>query len=512
MKEKSLVPSIADVFFLASFLCLSFSLGYKMLWDGDTGYHIRIGDLMLEQRAILKHDAFLHHTPEMPFPPHEWLAQILMALIHRLAGLTGIVVFFAFLVSLCSCLMFRNLRAGNGNILLAALVAILATASTQIHWLARPHILSLVFLLIWYDILDAYQYRNRNRLGFLPPLMLLWINLHGGAFGGLMLLGVYIAGNLVHSDREKARSLAATMAFCLLASMANPQGYRVLVIPFRLVSNEYVMEHLQEFLSPNFHGPLAFKYMLLFMIAVFAWSRERLNAIELALTVIFTTMALEAARFIPLFAVVTAPIILRRAGAILNASDGKIASCLKSRSSRIAAIDAAARTGIWPAAAVLLVMCMVVSGKVKFEFDPKLKPVDAVEFIKREHIPGNMFNDDEYGDYIIYAARREYKVFIYGGIDMYGLESMLKEYFKVAGFEPGWEDVFEKYGIGWVLCNTKSLLARYLRARKEWHPVYADRVTSIFVKNSSEYRDLIAAYPDVKPPAPEEMDDGNLTK
>ena len=131
-------------------------------------------------------------------------------------------------------------------------------------------------------------------------------------------------------------------------------------------------------------------------------------------------------------------------------------------------------------------------------FDPEKKPIAASKFLEQEHIKGNMFNMDEFGDYIIYRNYPSYKVFFDGRNDMYGVERF-REYIKVVNFEPGWEKVLEKYDIDWIIFDSSSALSRYLIQNKDWRLIYADKVANIFLKNIPEYHKLIQKYRHVKP-------------
>ncbi len=514
-----LIPSIADIIFLSLFLYLSFYAGKGLLNDGDTGYHIRAGEYIIDTLSIPKHDMFSFLSPPLAWTAHEWLSEVIMAMVHRSFGLTGIVVFFSFIISLVYYLLFKIIRTNKGNIILAAFIVLLVIASSQIHWLARPHIFSLVLMLAWYYLLDEYQYKNKNYLYLLPPMMLLWVNLHGGFLAGFILTGIYLFGNLVkfitsrgkEKDfyKKKARLLGLTIVTCLLVSLINPYGFHILLFPFKLVSNKFIMDHVVEFASPNFHEVMPFKYILFLMLAVFAVSKVRTNFIELLLILMLTNMSLYSVRYIPLFGIITAPILSRQLILILEQANGKFADFLKKRSDSISETDASARGFLWPVAAVVLIIVFAAGGKIDFKFNEKTMPVAAVEFMKKENLKGNMFNNDEFGDYIIYSAWPEYRVFFDGRSDMYGVDRM-KEYFKVLGIKPGWDEVIKKYKINWIIYNANSSLSVFLMGREDWKLIYADKLANIFVKNSPENQPLIQKYPDVKPIVDEESNGENI--
>ena len=501
-----LTPSIADLIFLCLFIVLSFFAGKTLLNDGDTGYHIRAGEYILKTLSIPRQDIFSFHAPSLSWTAHEWLSEVIMAMVHRSFGLTGIVVFFSLIISLVYSLFFKILRT-NGDIILSVFFSLMVMLSSQIHWLARPHIFSLLLMIIWYYVLDEYQYKGRNYLYVLPPIMLLWVNLHGGFLGGFILIGIYLFGNIVNFitsqdlekgiSKKKAKLLGLTTIVCLIACLINPFGYHILLFPFKLVSNKFIMNHVNEFMSPNFHDPLPFKYFLLLMFAIFALSAVKTNLIELLLILMFTNMSLYSIRYVPLFCIIAAPILLRHLGTMVARSDGRLAKFLKTRSDNISKIDTSAKGYLWSVAAIILVVFFAKAGKIDFKFNEKTKPVAAVEFLKKEKINGNMFDNDEFGDYIIYAAWPKYKVFFDGRSDMYGTD-ITKEYLKVITIKPGWNEVLKKYNINWIIYNANSALSLFLMQRDDWKLIYADEVANIFVKNVQKNQYLIEKYPDVK--------------
>jgi hypothetical protein len=509
MKGKiNLVPSIADVLFITLFIRLSFA-GAGLLADGDTGIHIRAGEFIIDTLSVPRHDIFRFFSPPLPWTDHEWLSKVVMAFLHRAFGLTGVVIFFCFIISSVYYLLFKIIRTSKGNIISATIIVLLVIASSMVHFLARPHIFSLFLLVVWYYLLDAYQYNDRNYLYFFPPVMLLWVNLHGAFILGFALIGVYLFGNILLSMtsegverqrcNERAGYLALTMFACLVLSLINPYGYHILLFPFELASNQFLMDHVSEFLSPNFHETVAmpFKYMIFLMIAIFAISRTPLNIIEIALVVLFTNMALYSVRHIPLFAIIAAPVLARQIDLIFKRGDGRLMGFLKKRSERVASIDGLSRGYFWPLIASLVVLIFFATGGIEHKFYGKRRPVDAVEFLKREKIPGNMFNDGEFGDYIIFTAWPKYKVFFDGRSDLLGPEG-LEDYIRVIGVKPGLDEVFKKYDINWIIYPRGSPLAHFLLQRDDWKLIYADRVANIFLRNTKENQGLIEKYKNVR--------------
>lgn len=491
------LPSVGDVIFVVLFLYLSLEGGRGLLADGDTGYHIRAGEVILDTGAVPRHDIFSFLSPPPPWIAHEWLSEVIMALAHRAAGLTGVVVLYAFLIALIFSLLWRFNRTPAYNSLASLALILLAALSSSIHWLARPHIFSLLLLVIWHRLLDVYQYHGKNRLFLLPPLMVLWVNLHGGFVIGFLLLAAYLAGNLwgyfavTGTTRQesgvRARNLAALAAVCALASLVNPYGFDLLLFPFRLVWDGFLPSKISEYQSPNFHDPMPFRYLLYVAIAIGALARARVDATELFLLIGFLHMALYSVRHVPLFALVAVPVIARKSAAWLHGAEGTLAEFVKRRSENLALGSEASRFHVWPPIAVAGVIPAVALGTIQHGFDPATKPVAAVEFLKQANLPGNMFNNDEFGDYIIYAAWPQYKVFFDSRPDMYGSEH-LKEYLRVAWFDTGWEDVLEKYNIDWIIYNSESPLVRYLRAHDGWSRIYADKVATILVRDSPQNR------------------------
>jgi hypothetical protein len=501
-----LLPSIGNMVFVAVLFVLIFNSGQGLLGDGDTGYHIRTGEVILQTWEVPKQDIYSLHVPPLKWTAHEWMAEIIMATIFRLGGLTAVVVFFAFLLAITHWLLYQTLRSESKNILLCTLIIVLATATSSTHWLARPHAFSLLLTVIWCHFLDRFQYKNDHTLMYLPLLMLLWVNLHGGYFFGLVLLAIYLTANFVSSligrpdqlrhYRIKAKSLFIVLVATVGVCAINPYGFEILWFPIRVTSDRFVMDRVAEFMSPNFHEVLPFKYMLLITIGMLAVSRSTLNLIEVALIILLSYMALYSGRHVSLFAIIAAPLLLRTGESIIARFPEPFLQFYRNRNRNLIAIDTSIRGYFWPAISTLFIVGLSLIGVLKYQFNDKIFPVAAVEFLKKEPITGNMFNNDEFGDYMIFTAWPNYRVFMDGRSDMYG-EKFGSAYLKIANVQPGWKEILSKYDISWIIFDTYSALTTALRDQREWQPIYSDQVATIFVKKDAPHEPLLARYPAV---------------
>ena len=94
------LPSFADLFFLVLLCILAFSpMSAGLLRDADTGWHIRSGELILATHAVPRTDPFSYTRQGEPWYAWEWMYDIVIAAIHHVSGLNGVVLFTAAVIS-----------------------------------------------------------------------------------------------------------------------------------------------------------------------------------------------------------------------------------------------------------------------------------------------------------------------------------------------------------------------------------------------------------------------------
>lgn len=509
------LPSISDAIFLILFLFLV--LGGKSLFgDSDTALHIGIGNHILETGSIPRTGIYSYTAAEMSWMAHEWLAELIFAVIHNITGLNGIVVLAALSIAFTHSTFYGFLISRGINTSLSLVLTIAAIAMTAVHWLARPHILSMPLVLIWYMALEAYRLEGKRYIYLLPILTVLWVNLHGGFMAGLLLIAVYWLGSMLdllfsrdgNAGEKVKRDMQAYGKVGLLAaaaSLLNPHGYKALLFPFQIVGKEASVGKIEEWLSPNFHAVQPYEYMLLTLIVVLGFSLRRLTYTETCLIVLWTHLSLHSVRYIPLFAIIVIPIIAVRLEGLMK--DGmeegnRLLNRIYEFSNRIQKTSESLKIHILPIVAVTAAMVITVNGGrvfgkplIKHGFDKKQFPVEAVDFAENSGIKGRVFNAYHFGGYLIYEGFPKEGVFVDGRTDMY--DKFLKNYDDVVDLKPGWRDVLKRFDIEWMLITANSPLSVLLSETDEWRLIYADKVANIFVRNTYENRHLIDKYTDV---------------
>ncbi len=524
------VPSAGDLIVTALLGVLAFTtLSVRLLGDAGIGWHIRTGQLILATHAIPRVDPFSTTTSSIttgqPWFAWEWLYDLLVGRLENAAGLNGVVLFTALVIAMVFAWTFRLLLRRGTNVLLAVLLVLLAASAAMIHFLARPHVVSWLFTVVWFWILDSSE-KNRSsgiseanlRRGWmvwlLPLLMLVWTNLHGGFLVGFALLAIYWCSSVwqwlrLKEDRfddvlrridagRRVRVLTLTGILSGLATLVNPYGFQLHVHIYRYLSNRFLMDHIDEFQSPNFHyvAQKCFAGLLLLtLVALVTRKRETSQAsISQVLVVLFAVYAgLYASRNIPVSALLLILVIGPwLSEAMERFADRRLAvQGLESTRflQRMEAIEFGLRGHLWPIVAIVLSCWIAAQGGklgaktlLDAHFDGKRFPVAAVNYLKEKGVPGPVASLDSWGGYLIYRFYPERKVLVDDRHDFYG-EEFLKSYLKMVHVQPGWQDFLRQNAAHCVVVPKDSALANILAETGDWKAIYSDDVTAVFVRS-----------------------------
>jgi len=499
------LPSFADIIFLALTGILAFTpASAALLRDADTGWHIRNGEFILATRSVPHTDLFSYTRAGQPWYAWEWLYDAAIAGIHHFSGLNGLVLFTAAIIALTFALLFRIVLRRSGNLAVAVGLALLAACTARIHMLARPHVLSWLFTLLWVDLLYRYEEGKRSALFWLPPLMLLWVNVHGGFILGLVLLGLFGCARIWKFATDPSSGagrqiveLAIAWVVCLATTLLTPYGYKLHIHVYEYLSNGYLMNVIDEFLSPNFHatGFGYFEFLILLSFFAVAAAYRRVTTTDLLVLLFSVHAGLYAARNIPLSAILmsisTAPL-----WAGILSPDSSRRSTSRWLTALLEAIhDISGNTGQmekWFRGHALALLALgastaiVLNGGhlgsaqvVSARFSENSFPVRATEFIRSQHIHNHLFSIDGWSGYLIYRLYPETKLYVDDRHDFYG-EDYIREFVRARQANWMWRQILDKYQIQWVLVPPDIPLAGVLKESSDWRVEFDDGMAIVF--------------------------------
>jgi hypothetical protein len=494
-----LFPSLSDfAFALPAFILFVLLSGTKLLLtDGDTGWHIRTGEWILQHGAVPKTDLFSFTKPHAPWFAWEWAWDVAFAGIHGVAGLAGVAFVNACLLCVISLLLFRLIRRCCDNDLLSFLFTLMAMCGSALHWLARPHLFSWLLLLAFLHILTSAEQGSVKQLRWLPLLTLIWTNVHGGFLIGMLLVLSAAAGEACreafgkqpswNSALAKARPYLLCSGLCAAATFVNPYTWRLHAHIFSYLRDSKLLDNIAEFQSISFHHGAAFFFecMLLLGGASIWWCIRSGKFTAAILIVLWAHLALAGGRNIPIFLFVASPWAACMVRDALRAA--KSQTCLApvlitaaDVGRDLRRLDRVGRLHVASAMAVGVMAVFFASGHSGFEsqFDAKVFPIQAVPGLPAL-TNGRIFTYDQWGDYLIYRYWPNSKVFMDGRSDFYGHE-FVESYLHLLNADHRWRSQLNEYAIDSVVLKPDAPLAKVLKQSRNWRILFDNGSVLVF--------------------------------
>jgi hypothetical protein len=423
--------------------------------QSDTWWQLRAGEEMWRSGRVMLHDEFTHTVAGQRWPNHEWLSQTIFYAAYVAGGLPLLTLLCASAVTLAWWIVSR-LTPGT-MMVRVALVGAGAVLSSP-AWCLRPQVLTLTMCALTLAILV-----RRRHVWWLPPLFLLWANLHGAvALGGVLVLAAWMA--LAIHDRRALPKFTLVGFLCLVATATTPLGLSLwLEVPHSL-------QRLQdygviEWRSPSLANPadLPFWSIAAAVAALTIVHRRALlhslHASTLVLsTAVLFVLATRSLRNVAPFVICAIPTL----GVLISHSMApRPARPESARKLRLNAM-----TFSVAAAAAVLFVAVAWSRPL-----PRLgwQPLSTTAIAAIDSCPGRLYNRYDEGGYLIWFMRHR-KVFMDSRQDPFPRELVLGH----IGVERtgDYRDMFRQFDIGCALSAAGSPLANALE-RDGWLPVPA---------------------------------------
>lgn len=486
------LPSIPATVFVGILAFVTFGFQEPLLnSDGDLARHLRHGEWMLQHHALISADPFSYTRAGQPFTAFEYGSQLAYALANRLGGLAAVTVLAALLIAAAYALVTRFMLRRGVDPLLAGITVAAAIITGMSHWLARPHLVTLLLLPI---LLEQLAPLNRWRLWPFPVLFAIWANFHGGFVYGLVLIALFLAAavwdvlNHRGGSGHRARFYAAALALAVGATLLTPHGVGLYRHIIAFLHETYVLNHTGEFASPDFHDPAT--KLFLFLLLLVTWSAlvsgRKATAVTALTVPAWIYFALVHQRDITLLGLTALPLLALHI-------DPAWRSLTQLRRLRVSfeSAAAAASTAPWVVAAAAIAIGLAMAhGRVGAEqvigdrFSDRRMPVQAVDAARHAGLKGRLFSDFGWGGYVLYAWP-EQKVFIDGGADFYG-SALMRDYGVIRSLRPGWRALMDRWHFDIIMVRPEASIASELVHQGSWRYWYCDPTAVVLVPRGAD--------------------------
>ena len=517
-----------NIFIILLFICSVFSFALTPIRsDNDVWWHVKTGKIITENRFSLpKHDILAYTSESILWHNHEWLAQVVFYSAFGLGdgteqgGFRMVILLTALLLVVACGLVAALTWRETGSVPIAILAGLLALLLSRRTIYPRPPLFSYALFAGWLFLLrEAATGRIKRRwLWVLPVVMIPWANLHGGFILGIIAIGAYLAADIwkilvqwrsATGWRETNVVMnTAILVACLAASLINPYGYNLYLLPGRVMSDTLLVRIIPELHSPDFFYTLAFEALLLFLVASgFILKKKVVTLPEGLLIIFFMHQGLQHVRHLPLVGIVSAPVC----GRILAALAEEIPHArLKPH-----------LPSLFSLAAVLIIGWSVANHREGESFiERNLRyfagegyyeanyPVSEANFIVANGFTGRMFNQINEAGFLIWRLSPEYhKVFTDDRYDIFGGTFMRHEQIiqngidrKVSPDERTWDELLDYWRVNFIVVTADAPVNELLEKDGRWEQVYHRlspnaRSTregyKMYIRNLPENKDLI---------------------
>jgi hypothetical protein len=452
--------------------CVALAGAQALLNDGDTLSHIAIGRWIVAHRAIPFRDPFTYTARGMPWVPHEWLTEILFAVVYQRLGWGGVVA----ATGLSCAAAFALLTGALARLLgprRAAIGALAGFALTEAHLLARPHAIAWPLLVFWTAKVIGARDAGRVPSLALVPIMTLWCNLHGGFVIGLLIAGLLAAEAAWQTPAAHrsatVREWGGFLGLSTLAALVSPNSIDALLLPFKMLNMNFALASISEWRSADFarFDPLE-AWIGLAIFAGFTLG-IRLPSSRILMVLLLLWMALTHVRNEELVGMI-APLLVaaplaQQLGREMAAND------LARRHNRVAAPATVLIAAL--AAATVLGVFATAWALDRRGLMPRadVAPAAALAAARRAGLDGHVFNSVRFGGYLLFEG---IPTFVDGRADLFG-DTFLERYAVASGAVDGvLSEVLDAYAVRWTLLEPSSPAVGLLEHLPGWARVYAD--------------------------------------
>jgi len=517
------------------------------IFTSDFGTHIAIGREIVQSRTVAEKE-FLNYPSLGRYNPNgEWGFQAILYLVFSVGGFYGVSFLCWAAVFAIFLLLHRGAVLRGAHPLLAVLAIFAFSGFLRIRIQPRPELFTYFFIALTIFLFCEYFFGTRKRLIYLfPPLVLVWANSHPTYLMAFLLCGAFVADRLARAIwRKEFRwetmktwifpPVLVGVAGVILCGL-NPHGYNAILTPLHLLARGAggggggggsMLLSISELTPVTGTGFFVYyKAAAAFAVVslLLGLAGRRVYLLDLFLFAIAFKGAWDSARAVSMMGLfLSQGISLHLTGFFFRLPEwfpgstirkAKLPAKEKQRRKekaplRETPVPERRRRPLGPVVvASMIVFALIAFGGTTLVFSfSQLEygigmtehkfSFPAAEFLRKNPVPGKMFNFFDIGGFLDWQLYPGALTFIDGRT--YNQEVFM-EHQVVTGAMPGWEKVLEKYGINYIVLKSMDSsgmilpIVPALANDSNWALVFSDGLFVIFVRNAPGMQEYVRRH------------------
>ena len=470
-------PGVPDLVFGVVLTVVLIGGRTGFLNDPGTFWHLRLGREILRGREVPRFDTLTYTRDQVPWVDQSWAFDVGLALMVDRAGWTAVIALTALALAWIYGALAHGLLRDGLSPVVVVLVTVLATGVGSVHFLVRPHLLTLGLVLCTLRACQRQHERGGWAIAIVPPLMVIWANVHGGFLAGPLIVLTAAIGHAVSGPMEpqRRRELGKFAAIVVPAHPAwhrsvNPYGIGLYRHVGHLLVSSGVTDLIDEYQPIPFGkaNGRVIEWILLALVAVPSLSARRIDRYALMHTAVWLHLALGSIRHAPLFALAVAPAL------------GQTLEGLPLATRELGRLGR--RWSLWPVL-VTLALGLVVAGGVRFGgFSAKVWPMAGLSVLNDQPVEIRLFHEQDWGGMIEAQCHPARRAFVDDRFELFGRQAIL-EYVDALEGGPAWDALRDRERIELVWVRPERGLARRLAADPTWRRLHRDEVSVLFARD-----------------------------
>ena len=488
---KSKIPAVVFPLLLFAF---AFIFTFNNIYEGDTFWHLKLGQYILQTHSFPYHDIFSYTFAGMRIYPVEWLFEVTLYAIYSFSGIAGIIVIKSVVAGLTASVLYWSFEHYKINRYIGFIIIACIFIPAGSYFVDRPQILTYLGIALLAFITSLPDRDKRKTVWLIPFIMLVWVNMHPGVVFGIIFLSAWLMEAFISLLKQtiKAEIFSRKLVIysvTLVITLVTPNTYHLYTFLFHHVASlgqKGGLEYIAEFMPPSLsQTPTMFIGLVVFS-AIFVLGIFRMPLRYVLYGVVLIPMSFDMRRMVIM--------------ALIGIAPG-IGITVHGWFERFNKLNI-------PATVMAIVYAVVLISPFGYEYyqyktdyvgykgigiQKQFYPKRAIDFILKHHIQGNIYNSINFGGAVIFLGYPQIKDFIDTRLDPERF--LLPEVNHAMDSPPAFDSLLSRYKVTYALVETYvPVNYPWLLPSPDWHLVYFDDYAQIYVKQGTGNGALIKRY------------------